>query len=339
MADRAAAAAAFLAGAGWSAAARRPLAGDASARRYERLSLAGRSTVLMDAPPGRGEDVTRFTRMARWLSARGFSAPAILAEDAAAGFLLLEDLGDALFARLAAADPAQELPLYAAATDVLVELHRHAPPDFVLPLDGPALADLVRLTPDWYLPGIGAAPNPAAGELPGLIAALHDRLADDPPVPALRDFHAENLIWLPQRQGSARVGLLDFQDAVAAHPAYDLVSLLQDARRDVPEALEAAMIARYCARNRLDQSRFSAAYALLGAQRGLRILGVFARLSMHFGKPHYVDLIPRVWRAIRHDLAHPALAELAACTAAALPAPTPERLQRIKDQCASCPTP
>ncbi|MCU9848059.1 phosphotransferase [Defluviimonas sp. WL0024] len=339
MADRADLTQRFLAAAGWDGADRSALAGDASARRYERLRLDGRPAVLMDAPPERGEGTERFARMADWLSGQGYSAPVILAADHGAGFLLLEDLGDALVARLVAEDPARERPLYTAATDFLTDLHRHAPPDFVAPLDGPALAALVTLTPRWYLPGIGAAETPAALALPEQIAETYRRLADPALVTALRDFHAENLIWLPERQGHARLGLLDFQDAVAAHPAYDLVSLLQDARRDVSPETETAMLTRYTSATGRDADQFAAVYALLGAQRALRIVGVFARLTLHFGKPHYLGYLPRVWGYLQRNLAHPALADLARTVAEALPEPTPERVQRIKDQCGSYPTP
>lgn len=328
----------FLSDAGWANAARKPLAGDASARRYLRLTMAGGRAVLMDAPPDHGESTERFARMARWLRQRGYSAPDILAADHRAGYLLLEDLGDDLFARLVQADPVMEATLYAAAVDLLVNLHRHSPPDFVAPLDGSALAELVTLTPKWYLPGIRAEMNEDAGALPRLIAELSSQIADGVMVTSLRDFHAENLIWLPERKGPARVGLLDFQDAVAAHPAYDLVSLLQDARRDVPPALERAMLDRYIDATGVEAERFHPAYALLGAQRALRIIGVFARLTLHFGKPHYLAYMGRVWGYLQRNLAHPALTTLNATVREGLPEPTPDRLQRIEEQCGHYPT-
>lgn len=328
---------AFLAAAGWGAAGRAPLAGDASARRYERLSLAGQHAVLMDSPPEAADDVRRFTDMAEWLAARGYSAPRILSDRAAEGLLLLEDLGDDLLARLIAADPAREAPLYAAVTDFLLDLHRHAPPAGLAPLDGPALGAMTGLAAEWYLPGIGAPASAAAGDLHALIQEAYTRLDHEKPVTALRDFHAENLIWLPARAGVAQLGLLDFQDAVAAHPAYDLVSALQDARRDVSPAVERAERRRYAQQKGLEQGRFEAIYALLGLQRSVRILGVFARLCMAMGKAHYVDLIPRTWRYIERNAAHPELAGIARVLGAAFPAPTAERLERIKSQCAQHP--
>ncbi len=340
--SRAGAARAFLAAAGWGAAGRRALAGDASPRRYERLTdAAGRSAVLMDADPASGEDVRPFLAIARHLAALGLSAPRVLAEDAAAGFLLLEDLGDDLFARLAARAPGREGELYAAAIDVLAVLHRHPPPPGLAAYDPATMGDLAGLAVAWYAVGArGAAPGSAeAGRaaLADCVTATLKALAPEAPVLVLRDYHAENLLWLPDRQGPARVGLLDFQDARAGHPAYDLVSLVEDARRDVPAALAADLRARYAAATGQDATPFAAACAALAAQRNLRILGVFARLSMHFGKPGYVGLIPRVWRHLAADLAHPALAPLAALVRRLLPEPDPAALARIVARCGSLP--
>ncbi|SIS58176.1 aminoglycoside phosphotransferase family protein [Phaeovulum vinaykumarii] len=328
--SRAATIAAFLAKAGWGGARRSPLAGDASARRYERLDLAGQRAVLMDVPPGDTDQVARFLRVGDWLLAQGFSAPRVLARAPGDGLLLLEDLGDDLIARLVAADPAREGDLYHAIGVFLLELHARPAPAFLPRLDAPALADLVGLIESHYLPAAGA---PA--RVPELAARVAEACADDglPSVCALRDFHAENLIWLPARKGAARLGLLDFQDAVAAHPAYDLVSVLQDARRDVPAAIEAAVRAQYVTARGLDGVAFDRAYAALGAQRALRILGVFARLCREAGKPRYVDLMPRVWAQLMRNLDHPALADLRAVVVAALPAPTPDLCERIKARC------
>lgn len=329
MTERATVIGRFLAAAGWGGAARAALAGDASARRYERLSLGDRSAVLMDAPPDLGEDTARFARVGRWLRGRGYSAPEILAEDHGRGLLLLEDLGDAVVARLIGTEPTREAEIYAAAIDFLADLHRHEPPGFAPTLDGPALGGLTAILSEWYLPGVGAPPDAAVDDLPALVAALHDRLGDGRVALALRDFHSENLIWLPGRTGHARLGLLDFQDAVTAHPAYDLVSLLQDARRDVPPEIEQAMIARYVRVRGLDQDRFLAICSLLGAQRALRIVGVFARLARRDGKTQYLAHLPRVWAALHRNLAHPALTDLARLVRTGIPAPTPERIARL----------
>ena len=338
MSDRSARIAAFLATAGWSGAVRAALAGDASTRRYERLTLAGRSAILMDAPD-QAASVTAFLRVGGWLRAHGFSAPATLAEDPASGLLLIEDFGDALVARLVEAEPGHEISLYSSVIDTLVALHRLPAPEFVQPLDGPAMAKLVELTVEWYPHAIGEAPNAETRQIPDLVARAYDRLAKGPQVMALRDFHAENLILLSGRKSPADIGLLDYQDAVACQPAYDLVSLLQDARRDLSPGTESAMIARYLDQTDHDPATFHAAYALIGAQRQLRIIGVFARLCLHFGKAGYLAHLPRVWNHLQDNLAHPALADLARAVAGGLPEPTAQRIKRIKDQCGTYPHP
>lgn len=316
----------FVHGAGWGEARVLPLAGDASARRYFRLNGPQGSAVLMDDPTGATEP---FVAMTHWLRDRGFAAPALLAEDQPAGLLLVQDLGDDLVARVLEDQPDLAGPIYARITDFLIDLHRHHPPAFVMPLDGPTLADQVGLFAEWYPQAVGADPEVAA-EIAPTIARLHAELAADiPPILSLRDFHAENLIW----QGEAPLGLIDYQDAVATHPAYDLVSALQDARRDVAPAIEADCIARYLTATGLDEDRFRAAYALLGAQRSLRIMGIFTRLCIRDGKPRYLDFMPRVWAAIQRDLTHPALAPLAQIIAR-LPAPDTTTIERIRQQCA-----
>lgn len=336
MTDRSAALADFLASTDWHAAEARPLAGDASNRRYLRLHRPdGGRAVLMDAPPEKGEDVRPFTRIARYLTGLGLSAPAILAEDATRGFLILEDLGDALFARVLERTPEEEIRLYAAATDVLVTLHHHAPPTDLPPYSPQVMADMAALSFDWYLKGATGADGPARAAFHTMMHDLLKLNAPETDVLIQRDYHAENLLWLPERSGVARVGLLDFQDAMRGHRAYDLVSVLQDARRDVAPATESAMVARYIAATGIDPERFATAYSTLGAQRNLRILGVFARLCLRDGKARYLGLIPRVWDLLQRDLAHPALTPLATLVQSTLPAPTPAILTRLKEHCAT----
>jgi aminoglycoside/choline kinase family phosphotransferase len=328
MPDRDAQIDAFLRRAGWGTATRRPLAGDASNRRYLRLSgQTGATAVLMDAPPDRGEDVRPFLGIARHLAGIGLSAPAVLAEDTQTGLLLLEDLGDGLFARLSG-DPATETKLYAAAAETLAALHAVPPPDGLVRFTPATMADLARLVFDWYAPGADGGEE--------LVPLLKETLAETAPEPtvlSLRDFHAENLLWLPERAGPARVGLLDFQDAVIAHPAYDLVSLLHDARRDVGDATRAATIRRFLDLTGHEAAPFMAAAAALSAQRNLRILGVFARLAGRDGKTGYLRFLPRVWRNLNRDLDHPGLSPLR--TAALRLLPPPETLLNE----ARCPAP
>ena len=305
----------FLAGHGWGGATRHALAGDASFRRYERLVDGDRRAVLMDAPPDH-EDVRPFVAIGRYLHALGYSAPEIHAADQDAGLLLLEDLGDDLFADALAAG-ADEEALYGAAVDVLVDLHgaRSADPGPTGP-DVPAFDDArlhseVDRLFEWFLPAASGAEAPEAvrDAYTEAWTAVFPLARAVPEALVLFDYHTPNLIWLPERGGLRRVGLLDFQDAVRGPLTYDLVSLLEDARRDVPEPLARAMVARYLdARPELDRAAFGAAYAIMGAQRNCRIIGTFARLWRRDGKAGYLAHMPRVWRHLERDLTHPALA-------------------------------
>ncbi|MDZ4094648.1 MAG: phosphotransferase [Paracoccaceae bacterium] len=328
----------FLTCEGWGTATRQFLAGDASDRSYDRLTRGGQTAILMDAPPGKGDDPATFVAIAGHLASIGLSPPRVLAQDLRHGFLLLEDLGDALFARLILQDPAFEVPLYAAATDVLSHLHRHAAPEGLPNLTAQDWAEAATFALDWYRFAItGNRTNSTA--FTQTLAGLLTTCADGPRVMILRDYHAENLLWLPDRGGLKRVGLLDFQLAQMGQPGYDLVSMLQDARRDVHPDIEAAMIRHFLDASGTSDLGFAAAYAVLGTQRALRILGIFARLCLHGGKPGYVALIPRVWGQLQRNLQHPALASLGAICETILPEPTPKRLERISAQCGMHPTP
>jgi aminoglycoside/choline kinase family phosphotransferase len=314
MTDRAATIQAFLDKAGWGKASRRPLAGDASFRKYERLSQGEEKAVLMDAPPPQ-EDVRPFIRIATHLTGMGYSAPKILAQDEEAGLLLLEDLGDGTFTRLLASGERDEEALYALAVDFLVDLHTRADSALEgLPVYDEArlLAEASLLT-DWYWPAVfGRELDPADRvafleiwrSLIPAARALPDTLV-------LRDFHVDNLMALP-RNGIAGCGVLDFQDAVAGPPAYDLMSLLEDARRDIDPGLVARMKDRYLARfPTVDRETFERSWAILAAQRHTKVIGIFTRLARRDGKPIYLEHIPRVWRLLEAALAHPALATLA----------------------------
>lgn len=322
----------FLSAAGWGGAMASPLAGDASARRYFRLSRGDgtQTAVLMDAPPESGQDIEPFLDMTHYLRNAGLSAPAILSADRNCGLLLLEDLGDAVFARIIDHDPARETALYEAAVDLLLDLHTKPASPGLATLSGQSLADAVDLALSMYAAPFVATHRRDIDRLTTLVRDALGRIPPHPPVTALRDFHAENLIWLPEREGSARVGLLDYQDAFAGHPAYDLVSLLADARRDVAPALRQKMVTRYIAGSGLDADTFGFACAALSAQRNLRILGVFARLSSHLGKPQYAELIPRVWRYLVQDLEAPGLEALKECVDGLLPEPSPNIIHALQ---------
>jgi aminoglycoside/choline kinase family phosphotransferase len=341
---------AFLAAQGLAGARRVALAGDASTRAYERLfPAAGASLILMDqppsletrpCPPGAGPAeraalgynalarlaagrVEAFVACAAFLRGLGLSAPVVLAADPGAGFALLEDLGDDLYARIIETG-ADEAPLYDCAVDVLLRLHRAAPPP-VLAGDGetwPLLAyDALAFTTasdlfvEWlprFRPSLNFS-GEAAVDWRAIWAPIAARAEAGASVFCHRDFHAENLLWLPARAGVARTGLLDFQDAVLAHPAWDLSMLLHDARRDVSPEREAAVLARYlAARPDLDRDGFIADFHALGALNVARILGVFARLVARDGKPRYGAFMPRLWRYLDRCLAPPAPPGLAA---------------------------
>jgi N-acetylmuramate 1-kinase len=300
-----ASAADFLAGHGWEGAEIRPLAGDASFRRYFRVHRGDDTAVLMDAPPPH-EDLGPYLKVTQHLLDRGFVAPRPLAVDRDRGLLLVEDFGTDRMTELLQREPQREGEIYEAAVDILAELGRAPAPNDIPPYDEAAMEREVGLLPQWYVPALDMTVD-EAGYRAAWRAVWKDLLGvvEANPVLVLRDYHADNLMVLPGR----RLGLLDFQDALAGHPAYDLVSLLQDARRDVDPAIEAAMLDRYADVAAVeDRDRFRAHYEILGAQRNTKILGIFTRLWKRDGKPHYLGFQPRVWRYLERNLEHPALA-------------------------------
>lgn len=310
MGDRAARIEGFLARAGWSGAVREPLAEDASFRRYERLRRGRRNAVLMDAPPSH-EDVRPFIAIGRHLRSLGYSVPEVYAADVELGALLLEDLGDDLFARvLDAGGDARKL--YAHAVDLLIDLQRRELPKGVAMYDVPTLLDEAALFVNWYLPVVGGA-TVARFARESFFAAWREVLplaGEGAPVLVLRDYHIDNLMWLERRDGTSRVGLLDFQDALIGPRLYDLVSLLEDARRGLPPVLVEEMFDRFVEGAGLDSSAAETARAILGAQRNTKIIGIFTRLWRRDGKNDYLAYIPRVWGLLEGDLEHPVLEPL-----------------------------
>jgi len=307
----------FLQAAGWGGAAVEPLAGDASFRRYFRIRASDesggeRSAMLMDAPPPH-EDPGPFLRVGQWLAEHGHRAPAIHAEDRGRGLVLLEDFGVDRMRDWLDENAHAEHDTYARAIDALVRLHRSPPGPFA-PYDMEVYQREAGLLPEWYCPAMKLDVDAA-----GYARAWQEVLApmlprQRPGVTVLRDYHAENIMLLP---GGGQ-GLIDFQDALVGHPAYDLVSLLQDARRDVSPALERAMLDRYL--EQVDAGpEFEADYARLGAQRNAKIVGIFSRLWQRDAKPRYLSFVPRVWDALERDLAHPALAPVSEWFAANIP--------------------
>ncbi len=314
----------FLGAVGWAGARREPLAADASFRRYERLHLNDAVAVLMDAPPPQ-EDVGPFLRVARHLASLGFSAPRVLGEDAKRGFLLLEDLGDATYTRMLASG-ADEEPLYLLATDTLIRLHELASaenaPAGTLPYDMDRLLQEAMLLVEWYLPAVTGQPVAAADAATYADAwrQAFAGVAGRRETLVLRDYHVDNLMWLPKRDGVARCGLLDFQDALIGARAYDLMSLVEDARRDISPALRRRCIDRYLgAFDGMSANRFEADIAVLGAGRHAKVIGIFTRLWRRDGKPQYLHHIPRVWRLFERSLAHPDMRPVLAWVDANIP--------------------
>lgn len=329
---------AFLETSGAMSATRKRMAGDASTRSYARLVSDGRSTILMNMPAksdthliygGKSylaavhlaEDITPFVALGRGLHALGLSVPVIHHTDLDNGFLISEDLG--IEGVLSGTPPAPIEERYHAAADVLVRLHRdklppqlplEGRPDYAIPsFDVDGMLIEVSLLLDWYLPDRGVEVTPTMREEFSTVwRQLLDAALAVPATWVIRDFHSPNLIWLAARDGPARVGVIDFQDAVLGPPTYDMVSLAQDARADVPEALELALLSRYVRGRRsddpsFDPAAFAESYALMSAQRNTRLLGLFSRLKLRDGKPQYLAHQPRIWAYLQRAMAHPAL--------------------------------
>lgn len=323
----------FLQGTNW--AEREPvfLAGDASARQYFRLP-GQQSAVLMDAPPRFDQQIMPFVKIAELLCQNGFHAPEILARDEENGFLLLEDFGDGVFARVVEDHPEQEDKLYLAALNVLLCLEQTKAPVDIPTISAREMAQMIEPAFTWYrwaLRGERGDPEPVVTLLQAKLSSLLFATL------CLRDFHAENLVWQPEQEGIDRVCLLDFQDAFIGPAGYDLVSLLLDARRDVAKPVLSAVQQGYAERSGRSVDEVDHVLALLGLQRNLRILGIFTRLALRDGKPRYLDFLPRVWRYVVECSAHPHLSKLAKHIERDIPAPTPTRIQELRARCGTVP--
>ena len=299
---------AFLAAHGWGDAQILPLAGDASFRRYFRVVDGDRQAVLMDAPPPH-EDPRPFIAVAEYLCEQGLTAPAILARDLEKGLLLIDDFGDVRLRETVDEAPHTEAEYYAGVTDLLVHLHARPPMDGLRVHGLEHWLSEVELFTDWYCPAFDLTADRDAFRAAWAEVLTPVETDGLPRVTVLRDYHAENIMLVPGKDGIAHFGLLDFQDALVGHPAYDLASVLEDARRDVSPAVETAMLARYSQATGHDIEH---AYWALAAQRNTRILGVFVRLWKRDNKPHYKSFQPRMWGLLERDLAHPALAPVKA---------------------------
>lgn len=312
----------FLHNTAWQDWARAPLAGDASARQYFRLCKGSESVILMDAPPKNDEDTKPFVQIAELLTTHGFTAPQILAHNPDNGLLLLSDLGQTDYTQWVSKHPNDEATLYKSAADVLLGLEALKPPAHLKRMTPDVGAEMIAILGPHYT---NAPTDDLQQEMKRALAAF----ASEPSTLALRDYHAENLIWRSERNGLDRVGLLDFQDAFVAPAGYDLASLLRDARRDVSDAVTEQIISYFEDRTKT-KYQFRTSLACLGVQRNLRILGVFARLVTTMGKPRYLDFMPRVWVHILNDLKDPQLSNLRQAILDTIPEPTADYLKGLK---------
>ena len=302
----------FLSKTEFAGAQLQPLAGDASARSYVRANISTGQAMVMDTP-AEGENFPAFVQVAEYLQGNGYSAPQILARNMQEGFLLLEDFGDDSFTKILNSTIDKQETLYSAAIDLLTKWHSLDAKNLSLPFyDEELYLREVSLFPDWFLPQIMNVEQ--SSQLRAEYMEIwRDILRSFPLAKNIfvhRDFHADNLMWLSERTGVKRIGLLDFQDAVIGDPAYDVVSLLEDARRDVPQGLTDLMIEKYLNHTGQDREHFLSAYNILGAQRNSKIIGIFVRLAVRDGKQNYLKLLPRVWKHLERDIRHPLLKKL-----------------------------
>jgi N-acetylmuramate 1-kinase len=293
----------FLNKSGMESAEPELLAGDASFRKYYRIKNNNKFLVLMDAPPPY-EKISPFILVGNYLKKIGLSSPDIIKYDEEGGLILLEDLGDDLFSRVLNDDSKNEEKLYITATDALIHLHNSEKMPDIPDYDNKLLMQEFSLFSEWYMPLFcsDAKLDELKAEYKSICTELLPLCHLSNYVCVLRDYHADNLIWLPEREGITKVGMLDFQDAVLGPASYDLVSLLQDARRDVSEELEFQVIEYFIEQQNLNKDEFLTNYCILGAQRNLKIIGIFTRLCKRDNKPNYLKFIPRVWKYLENDL-------------------------------------
>ena len=317
----------FLRHHGWDDAKTEKINSDASNRKYTRLFKKQNTSILMDSDPTTNESIENFIYFTNQLRKQKFSAPKIYGQDICNGLLLLEDLGSDSFANILKSKPHLENHIYQEAINQLIEIRKNKIPHLTRKYDLKILLQEAVLFSEWYLSPLRASYE-SSHLLKILRVSLQETLKQDTTL-VLRDYHAENLMWLPDRRNNRRVGLLDYQDALAGNPAYDIASLLKDARREVPKKLQEELIKYFLKKTNLDHAVFSRDYSILSAQRNLKIIGIFSRLSIRDNKSGYLDLIPRVWKNLQDDLKHPSLNELSEFIKSNSPQPTPENLGKL----------
>lgn len=317
----------FLRHHGWDDAKTEKITSDASNRKYTRLFKKQNTSILMDSDPTTNESIENFIYFTKQLRKLKFSAPKIYGQDICNGLLLLEDLGSDSFANILKSKPHLENHIYQEAINQLIEIRKNKIPHLTRKYDLKILLQEAVLFSEWYLSPLRASYE-SSHLLKILRVTLQETLKQDTTL-VLRDYHAENLMWLPDRRNNRRVGLLDYQDALAGNPAYDIASLLKDARREVPKKLQEELIKYFLKKTNLDHAVFSRDYSILSAQRNLKIIGIFSRLSIRDNKSGYLDLIPRVWKNLQDDLKHPSLNELSEFIKSNSPQPTLENLGKL----------
>ena len=317
----------FLRHHGWDDAKTEKITSDASNRKYTRLFKKQNTSILMDSDPTTNESIENFIYFTKQLRKQKFSAPKIYGQDICNGLLLLEDLGSDSFANILKSKPHLENHIYQEAINQLIEIRKNKIPHLTRKYDLKILLQEAVLFSEWYLSPLRASYE-SSHLLKILRVTLQETLKQDTTL-VLRDYHAENLMWLPNRRNNRRVGLLDYQDALAGNPAYDIASLLKDARREVPKKLQEELIKYFLKKTNLDHAVFSRDYSILSAQRNLKIIGIFSRLSIRDNKSGYLDLIPRVWKNLQDDLKHPSLNELSEFIKSNSPQPTLENLGKL----------
>ena len=317
----------FLRHHGWDDAKTEKITSDASNREYTRLFKKQNTSILMDSDPTTNESIENFIYFTKQLRKQKFSAPKIYGQDICNGLLLLEDLGSDSFANILKSKPHLENHIYQEAINQLIEIRKNKIPHLTRKYDLKILLQEAVLFSEWYLSPLRASYE-SSHLLKILRVSLQETLKQDTTL-VLRDYHAENLMWLPDRRNNRRVGLLDYQDALAGNPAYDIASLLKDARREVPKKLQEELIKYFLKKTNLDHAVFSRDYSILSAQRNLKIIGIFSRLSIRDNKSSYLDLIPRVWKNLQDDLKHPSLNELSEFIKSNSPQPTLENLGKL----------
>jgi aminoglycoside/choline kinase family phosphotransferase len=303
---------------------------DASNRKYLRLTKGNKTVILMDSNPKKNEPVNNFIYFTNFLRKHHFSAPKIYDSDIPNGLLLLEDLGARNFADILKVKPKVETNIYKEAVNQLIMIQSKETPKQAKPYSTEILIEEALLFTEWYLGETNS--SRLSTQFTSLLTPLLKKIDQTKPTLVLRDFHAENLIWMNSRKNFKRVGLLDYQDALIGHPAYDMASLLKDARRDVSIEVRDIMTNHYLEKTKHNKDLFLRDYSILSAQRNLKIIGIFSRLSIRDKKKNYVKLIPRVWKNLENDFMHPDLKNLSKFINAVAPYPNVKILKNLSQE-------